>query len=93
MTRTIRMLVFCTVFLSLGSFVFARQDDKNAQVKQVKEEEVYVSPKDRKYHKIDCPLLENKKTKKMSKKEALDKGLFPCPECFREDYPTETKDK
>ncbi len=87
------MFVVCMVFLSSGFFVFAQKNDKNAQVQQVKEEEVYVSPKDRKYHKMTCPLLESKKAEKMSKKEALNKGLFPCPECFREDYPVQTKEK
>ncbi|HLD69788.1 MAG TPA: hypothetical protein VJA17_03390 [Candidatus Omnitrophota bacterium] len=90
MTQTIRILVLCTVFLSLGSSVFAQKNDKSRQIK-VKEEEVYTSLKDRKYHKINCPLLDKSQAKKVSKKKILDQGLFPCLECFREDYPTQTK--
>ena len=91
MTQTMRMFVLCMVFLSFDSFVFAQNDDKNVQIKQVKEEEVYVSPKTRKYHKIDCPLLDKSNAKKVSKKNILDQGFFPCPECFREDYSTPAK--
>ena len=86
MSQTIRMLALCTVFLSSGSFVFAQQNDKNVQIKQVKEEDVYVSTKTRRYHKIDCPLLDKSNAKKVSKKKILDQGFFPCPECFKEDY-------
>ena len=91
MTQTIRMFVLCVMFLSLGSFVFAENNDKDRQVKLDEQEDVYTSKKDRKYHKLDCPLLENAKDKKMSQKEALDKGFIPCPECFKENYPTEIK--
>ena len=91
MIPTIRMFVLCVVFLSLGSFVFAQNNDKEKQVKLNEQEDVYTSKKDRKYHKFICPLLENEKDKKMSQKEALDKSLIPCLECFKENYPTEIK--
>ena len=91
MIQTIRILVVCMVFLSVGSFVFAEKNDKDKQVKVNEREDVYTAGKDRKYHKLTCPLFEGKKGKKMSQKEALDKGFIPCPECFKENYPTAIK--
>ena len=88
MLKTIRMLVLCASFLSTGSLVFAQKKmPKGADAKINDTEDVYSSPKDRKYHKLDCPLLADKKAKKISKKKLLAKGLVPCPVCFRTDFP------
>ena len=91
MTPTIRTCVLCLMFLSLSSLVFAEKNDKDKQVKVNEREDVYTAGKDRKYHKLTCPLLDGKNGKKMSQKEALDKGFIPCPECFKENYPTVIK--
>ena len=92
MNRKIKILVLCMAFLSSGAFVFAQQND-NSKQGSIAAQDVYATASGRKYHKVDCPFIQNRKPHKLSKKEALEKGLAPCPKCFSEDYPTESKKK
>ena len=86
MNRKIVMLTLCVLFLSSSHLVFA-QNGKNAQTMQ----EVYVTKSGKKYHKVDCPFIHDRKPEKISKKDALAKGLLPCPKCFKEDLPPQPK--
>ena len=90
MNRKIVMLILCATFLSSSSLVFAQkmdQNDKNVQTMQ----DVYVTKSGKKYHKADCSFIQDRKSEKISKKEALAKGLTPCPKCFKEDLPPQPK--
>ena len=89
MNRKIVMLILCATFLSSSVLVFAQNNDKNVQTTQ----DVYVTKSGKKYHKADCPFVQNRKPEKISKKEALTKGLAPCPKCFKEDLPPQDKKK
>ncbi len=48
-------------------------------------EDVYVTKNGKKYHKEDCRLIKNKGAEKISKKDAVGKGLVPCLKCFKEE--------
>ena len=87
MNRKIVMLILCATFLSSGHLVFAQKNDKNVQTMQ----DVYVTKSGKKYHKAECPFVKDRKPEKISRKDALAKGLAPCPKCFKEDYPTVIK--
>ena len=87
MNRKIVMLILCATFLSSSSLVFAQKNDKNVQTTQ----DVYVTKSGKKYHKADCSFVQDRKPEKISKKDALAKGLAPCPKCFKEDLPPQTK--
>lgn len=89
MNRKIVMLTLCVLFLSSGASVFAQKEDKSVQMMQ----DVYVTKSGKKYHKADCSFIQDRKPEKISKKEALAKGLSPCPKCFKEDLPPENKKK
>ena len=92
MNRKIVMLTLCALFLSSSPLVFAQmngKNDKNGQTAQ----DVYVTKSGKKYHKADCPFVQNRNPEKNSKKDALAKGLAPCPKCFKEDLPSENKKK
>ena len=87
MNRKIVMLTLVALFLSSGSLVFAQKNDKDVQTTQ----DVYVTKSGKKYHKADCSFIQDRKPEKISKKEALVKGLTPCPKCFKEDLPPPKK--
>jgi hypothetical protein len=59
------------VFLSVATIVFAQ--------------DVYATKNGKKYHKAECPLVQNKDPQPISMKEATDKGLTPCGKCFKEE--------
>ena len=71
MMRKLVVLVLGVVFLSATTFAFA--------------EDVYVTKRGKKYHKEDCLLIKNKGAEKITKKEAVEKGLTPCQRCFNEE--------
>ena len=48
-------------------------------------EDVYATKNGKKYHKEDCRLIKSKNPQKISKEEALSRGLVPCSKCFKED--------
>lgn len=89
MNRKIVMLTLCALFLSFSPLVFAQMNDKNDKNVQAAQD-VYVTKSGKKYHKADCPFVQNRKPEKILKKDALAKGLAPCPKCFKEDLPPKT---
>ena len=53
-------------------------------------EEVYVTGKGSKYHKISCRLIRNKDAAKaLDKDEAIASGHEPCKVCFKENLLTD----
>ena len=44
-------------------------------------EDVFITQQGTKYHTQDCPFIANKQTEKISKDEAVLKGLAPCSKC------------
>ena len=55
-------------------------------------DEVYVTDKGSKYHKVSCRLIRNKDAAKtMDKDEAIASGHEPCKVCFKEDLVTNDK--
>ncbi len=92
MNRKIVMLTLCVLFLSSSPLVFAQMNDKNDKNVQATQD-VYVTQSGKKYHKADCSFVQDRKPAKISKKDALAKGLMPCPKCFKEDLPPENKKK
>ena len=47
-------------------------------------EDVYATKNGKKYHKVDCMLIQKKGAKAIAMDEALQKGLKPCHKCFPE---------
>ena len=90
MNRKIVMLTLGVLFLSSNPLVFAQMNDKNDKNVQAAQD-VYVTKSGKKYHKADCSFVQDRKPEKISKKEALAKGLAPCPKCFKEDLPPQVK--
>lgn len=54
-------------------------------------EDVYATKNGKKYHMADCPFIKNKGAGKISKEEAMEKGLVPCGKCFKDQVLLETK--
>ena len=71
MAKKVITLGLCIMFLSIAAFAFA--------------EDVYATKNGKKYHKEDCRLIKNKGAEKITKKEALAKGLEPCGKCFKDE--------
>ena len=90
MNRKIIMLILCAAFLSLSSVTGFAQNNKNEKNMEMTQD-VYVTKNGKKYHKSDCPFVQNRNPEKFSKKDARSKGLSPCPKCFKEDLPPEEK--
>ena len=89
--RTIFTLVVCLGLLITAPLVFAEKGDKAQRVTH-SDEDVYITPNGKKYHKPECPFVHDRQVTKVSKKEAIEKKLAPCPKCFKEDLP-ENKEK
>lgn len=92
MNRKIVMLILCATFFSFSPLTGFAQDSKNEKNVQAAQD-VYVTKSGKKYHKTDCSFVQDRKPVKISKKDALAKGLAPCPKCFKEDLPPENKKK
>ena len=69
--KKVLMFVLCAAVLSTTVLAFA--------------EDVYATKNGKKYHKEDCRLIKNKGAEKISKTEAVTKGLEPCSKCFKEE--------
>jgi len=63
--------MICIVFLSVCAYSFA--------------EEVYVTKNGKKYHSADCIFIKDRAVQKISKEEAMKKGLKPCGKCLSDD--------
>lgn len=61
----------CVIFLSMAATVFA--------------EDVYKTKNGKKYHTADCRLIQNKSPQKITKEDAIAKGLVPCAKCFKDE--------
>ncbi len=90
MTPKIIMSILFLMLVSLSSFAFADTNVPNTKNVQSLQE-VYATKNGKKYHKAECPFIQGKNAEKISKKEALEKKLTPCPKCFKEDLPEQPK--
>ena len=77
MVKKLMVLALGLMILSSASLAFA--------------EDVYVTKNGKKYHTQECPLIKNKGPIKISKEEAIEKGLAPCGKCFKDEVSLETK--
>ena len=89
MIKKIIITILCLTFVSLSTFACA--DTNVTGVKNVQSQEVYATKNGKKYHKAECPFIQGKNAERISKKEALEKKLTPCPKCFKEDLPDQPK--
>ncbi len=48
-------------------------------------EDVYVTKNGKKYHTQDCRFIQNKGAQKITKEQAIAKGLKPCPKCMKDE--------
>lgn len=71
MTRRMMMLSLMIAFLSAATHVFA--------------EDVFVTPKGKKYHKEICRLIQKRSVSSLEKDAAVEEGYVPCGKCFKED--------
>ena len=67
MKKVLAMMLVTMILLS-SSFAFA--------------EDVYAKKNGKKYHKMDCLMIQNKGAKALSMEEATAKGLKPCRKCY-----------
>ena len=77
MGRKLAVFIVLTMFVSMTTLAFAEQ--------------VYVTKNGKKYHTAECPLIITKSPQKISKEEAVEKGLKPCSKCFKDEVSLETK--
>ena len=68
-----KLMVLMTVFTILSTSAYAYA------------EEVYATKNGKKYHKEICRLIKNKSPQKITKEEALKKGLEPCQLCYKDE--------
>lgn len=92
MTEKILMAVLCLMLLGIVPPAFAETNPSTAKSTQ-NLQEVYITKNGKKYHKEECPFIHGKNALKVSKKDALDKKLAPCPKCFKEDLPEQSDKK
>lgn len=71
MAKRITTLVIGILFLSVCAYSFA--------------EEVYLTKNGKKYHSADCIFIKDRTVQKISKEEAMKKGLKPCGKCLSDD--------
>lgn len=48
-------------------------------------QDFYATKKGKKYHKIDCPFVANKKNQQVTQPEITQRNLKPCPRCLKDD--------
>lgn len=95
MMRSILTLVLCLGLLASTPMAFAEKAEKSEKAKKSvsTDGDVYITPNGKKYHKSDCPFVHERQVAKVSKKDAIDKKLGPCPKCFKEELPTDKEKK
>ena len=76
--------LFATTFLTMSILVMAEPKAFAASP-----DEVFVTKNGKKYHKENCTFIKNKNAQKIAKKDGVQKGLQPCPRCFKEDLPNQ----
>lgn len=75
MTRRLIMTGLMIACLSAATHVFA--------------EDVFVTPKGKKYHKEICRLIQKRSVTSLEKDAAVGEGYVPCGKCFKEDLAAE----
>ncbi|HOY10240.1 MAG TPA: nuclease [Candidatus Omnitrophota bacterium] len=77
MLKKLVLVGMCIAVLSVATVSFA--------------EDVYITPKGRKYHKAECRLLKDSETEVLDKAVAIEKGYEPCSVCMKDDDPQSSK--
>lgn len=69
--KQILSLMFASMLIVGSTFAYA--------------EDVYATKNGKRYHKVDCLLIQKKGAKPIAMEEALKKGLKACKKCFSTD--------
>jgi len=77
MLKKIVLIGMCVAVLSAATVSFA--------------EDVYVTPKGKKYHKATCRLLKDSETDMIDEAAAIEKGYEPCSICMKDEKPRSSK--